>query len=76
MSLAERASAMAAKARAKAAQPYPDRLAVAREWWRITLPGGDSFDLYVCPPQHADWVRAQYPGCGVSERAAIQSEAA
>ena len=63
--LAERASAIAAKARAKAQRTYPETLDVAREWWLVTTPNDKTTSVFVHPAATAKEMGAIYPGCKV-----------
>jgi len=63
--LAERASAMAEKARAKAARTYPETLDIARDWWLVTTPADKTVSVFMHPPQTAKEMGAIYPGCKV-----------
>jgi hypothetical protein len=65
--LAERASAMAAKARAKAARPYPDQLDIARDWWLVTTPADKTVSVFMHPAATAKEMGAIYPGCKIVE---------
>ena len=67
--LAERASAIAAQARAKASRSYPETLDVAREWWLVTTPNDKTVSVFMHPAATAKEMSAIYPGCKIVEAA-------
>ncbi len=64
MTLAERAKAIAEKARAREPGPDPERFPVAREWWAISKDGW-RIELFCHPRQTQPEVERRYPTCKV-----------
>ena len=56
-----------ARAIAQAAAARLETQHLAREWWRITKPNGETVDTYFCPPAtQRDVLALFYPGAGVT----------
>jgi len=68
VTLADRAMQIAAQARARAANPGPERDYVTREWWLVSAPNGVTIEVFLFPTQNLEWVQALYPGCKVEIR--------